>query len=186
MTKRAAEDLAALVHLDRGLPCVILRTSRFFPERDDDPTRRESYDDANIKVNELLYRRADLDDVVSAHVQALRRATSLGFGRYIISATTPFEVDDLAALRADAAAAVGRLFPECQRIYDRLGWKLFPSIERVYVNRRAREELGWSPHYDFGRALARLAAGEDPRSPLAVAIGVKGYHATSTYPYTER
>jgi UDP-glucose 4-epimerase len=51
-----------------------------------------------------------------------------------------------------------------------------PSIDRVYVNERARSELGWRPKYDFGAALERLRAGEDFRSPLAVAVGSKGYH----------
>jgi UDP-glucose 4-epimerase len=40
--------------------------------------------------------------------------------------------------------------------------------------------------YDFGRALELLAGGEDPRSPLARAIGAKGYHPVSTGPYTVR
>lgn len=46
--------------------------------------------------------------------------------------------------------------------------------------------MGWSPHYDFGHALDRLVAGEDPRSPRAVAIGAKGYHAVTTGVYTTR
>jgi UDP-glucose 4-epimerase len=63
---------------------------------------------------------------------------------------------------------------------------MFPSIERVYDNARAREELGWAPRYDFNHALERLEAGQDPRSELAIAIGAKGYHAVSTGPYTVR
>ncbi len=63
---------------------------------------------------------------------------------------------------------------------------MFPSIERVYVNERARRELGWEPRYDFRRALDSLAAGEDPRSPLARTVGAKGYHAASTGVYTVR
>ena len=35
VTKTAAEDLCALFHRDHGLACLILRTSRFFPEEDD-------------------------------------------------------------------------------------------------------------------------------------------------------
>src|ERR1051325_9253799 len=35
VTKTAAEDLCELVHRDLGLPVVVLRTSRFFPEPDD-------------------------------------------------------------------------------------------------------------------------------------------------------
>lgn len=79
-----------------------------------------------------------------------------------------------------------RLFPDYEAIYAERGWKMFPSIERVYVNARARRELGWSPRYDFRYALDRLAGDEDPRSPLAMAVGAKGYHADSTEPYWER
>jgi UDP-glucose 4-epimerase len=54
---------------------------------------------------------------------------------------------------------------------------MFPGIERVYVNAAARQALGWRPRYDFAYVLERLRAGEDPRSPLAQATGIKGYHA---------
>jgi UDP-glucose 4-epimerase len=185
-TKTAAEDLCELVHRDHGLPCLILRTSRFFPEADDRDEVRAAYEDANLKVNELLYRRVDLEDVVSAHRLALERAPQIGFGRYIVSATTPFTRDDLAELRADAPAVVRRLFADYEDVYARLGWRMFPSVERVYVNARARSELGWSPRYDFRAVLDRLAAGEEPRSRLAAAVGAKGYHAVSTGPYTVR
>ncbi len=63
---------------------------------------------------------------------------------------------------------------------------MFPAIERVYVNERARSDLGWSPRYDFQSALDRVADGADPRSPLARSIGAKGYHAVSTGVYTVR
>jgi UDP-glucose 4-epimerase len=186
VTKTAAEDLCELVHRDHGLPCVILRTSRFFPEGDDRDEVRAAYDDANVKVNELLYRRVDLEDVVSAHALALERAPAIGFGRYIVSATTPFEPGDLAELAADAPAVVRRLFGDYEAVYAERGWTMFPRIERVYVNERARRDLGWSPRYDFRHALDRLAAGEDPRSELAREIGAKGYHAVATGPYTTR
>jgi nucleoside-diphosphate-sugar epimerase len=157
-TKVAAEDLCELVHRDHGLPVLILRTSRFFPEADDRDDVRTAYADANLKVNELLYRRVDLQDVVDAHRLALDRADAIGFGRYIVSATTPFTRDDLGELRTDAPAVVRRLFPDAERIYERRGWRLTPSIDRVYVNARAREELGWAPRHDFRRALAGLRA----------------------------
>lgn len=186
VTKTAAEDLCELVHRDHDLPCLVLRTSRFFPESDDRDEVRAAYDDANVKVNELLYRRVDLEDVVSAHRCALERAPQLGFGRYIVSATTPFTRTDLAELRADAPAVVRRLFPGYEAVYERRGWRMFAGLERVYVNAKARRELGWSPRYDFGQALQRLVAGEDHRSSLAVAVGAKGYHAAATGPYTVR
>jgi UDP-glucose 4-epimerase len=184
-TKVAAEDLCELVHRDHGLPVVILRTSRFFPESDDRDEVRSAYPDANLKVNELLYRRVDLQDVVTAHRLALLRAPELGFGRYIVSATTPFTPDDLADLRTDAPAVVERHVPFAD-LYARLGWRMFDAIERVYVNAAARSDLGWAPQYDFAHALKRLAAGEPWRSELALAVGAKGYHTESTGVYTVR
>jgi nucleoside-diphosphate-sugar epimerase len=185
-TKTAAENLCELIARDHDLSCLILRTSRFFPEPDDRDEVRSVYDDLNIKVNELLYRRADIEDVVSAHLLALDRAPAIGFGRYIISATSPFTRDDVAAVRDDLPSVVGRLFPGYERLYAQRGWRMFPSIERVYVNDLARRELGWSPRYDFRLALDRLQEGADPRSPLALSIGAKGYHEVSTGVYTAR
>ena len=74
----------------------------------------------------------------------------------------------MAELHRDAAGVVRRLYPDYEEIYARRGWTMLPVIDRVYVNAHAREELGWSPAYDFRSALDRLAAGEDPRSPLAL------------------
>jgi UDP-glucose 4-epimerase len=186
VTKVAAEDVCELIARDHGLPCVVLRTSRFFPEPDDDAQRRAGYADANLKVNELLYRRVDLADVVSAHVAALGKASQIGFGRYIVSATTPFGPGDLAELRRNAPAVVERLFPDYPEVYARLGWEMLPGIGRVYVNARARAELGWQPRYDFRHALDLLRAGQAPRSALATSVGAKGYHPVTTGPYTTR
>jgi UDP-glucose 4-epimerase len=186
VTKTAAEDLCELIHRDLDLPVVILRTSRFFPEMDDRDEIRAAYDDANVKANEYLYRRADIQDVADAHLCAMIRAPEIGFGRYIVSATTPFTPDDLAGLRTDAPAVVGRLFPDQAAEYARRGWTMFPHLDRVYVNARARHELGWTPRYDFRHVLDLLKAGQDPRSPLARAIGAKGYHPESTGVYTVR
>src|SRR5271156_2024611 len=61
VTKAAAEDLCEL----------------FFPEDDDNRRVRQEYSGANAKVNEYLYRRVDLEDVVSAHLLAAERAASI-------------------------------------------------------------------------------------------------------------
>jgi UDP-glucose 4-epimerase len=185
-TKVAAEDLCELVHRDHGLPVLVLRTSRFFPEPDDVSERRAAYEDLNLKVNELLYRRADLEDVVTAHLCALDRAAALGFGRYIVTATTPFTRADARELRDDAAAVVRRVVPRYEAVYAARGWRMLPTIGRVYDNARARSDLGWTPRYDFADVLARLERGEDPRSDLALAVGAKGYHAQPTGIYTSR
>ena len=186
VTKTAAENLCEIIQRDRGLPVVVLRTARFFPEADDADDVRTAYPDANVKANEYLYRRVDLQDVADAHLLAMERAPRIGFGRYIISATTPFTRDDLAELRTAAPDVVRRRFPDYEQVYQRQGWRMFPGIGRVYVNQRAREDLGWAPRYDFRHVLDALAAGQDFRSPLALAVGAKGYHAENTGVYTVR
>jgi nucleoside-diphosphate-sugar epimerase len=177
ITKIAAENLCELFHGRYGLNCVVLRTARFFPDEDDSAEIRSSYTDANSKANEFLFRRADLEDVVSAHILAAEYAKSAGFERFIVSATTPFQREDLSDLRVNAAAVVQKYFPRQKEIYEAMSWKLFPSIERVYDNSKARRLMGWQPKYDYQRVLDCLVEGADPRSDLARAVGSKGYHS---------
>ncbi|QSY96449.1 NAD(P)-dependent oxidoreductase [Rhizobium bangladeshense] len=176
VTKLAAEDVSELFARKSRLPVVILRTSRFFPESDDDPKIRNRYSAENAQANELLHRRVDISDVVGAHLLALEKAPAIGFGRYIISATTPFSCGDLAELREDAPTVVERLFPGAGALYARRGWKMFPALDRVYVNERARRELGWQPQYNFPFLLECLRDGREWRSLLARDVGSKGYH----------
>ncbi len=176
VTKTAAEDLCELFHRLHGLACLVLRTSRFFPEIDDDSAIRRDYEDANVKANEYLFRRVDLQDDVDAHLLAIEKVHRIGFGKYIISATTPFQPDDLPELRRNASLVVRRRTPEYEEEYAHRGWRMFPRIDRIYVNERARRELDWQPKYDFRRIIECLRSGEDPRSPLARAVGSKGYH----------
>lgn len=179
VTKVAAENLCELFSRTRKLPVLVLRTSRFFPEDDDNAAMRANYETANSQANELLYRRADVEDIVSAHLLAIDKARDIGFRRYIISATTPFRRDDLPALRNNARDVVERLFPDCKALYAARSWSLLPHIDRVYVNDLAVKELGWRPKYDFRHVLESLRTGGDFRSPLARAVGSKGYHSTT-------
>jgi UDP-glucose 4-epimerase len=179
VTKLAAENLCELFHHRSGLACIVLRTSRFFPEEDDDRAARQTFNGDNLKVNELLYRRTDLEDVVSAHILAMQKAPTIGFGRYIISATTPFTPGDLYGLRIDTPAVVRRYVPGFEEEYRRRGWSLVPTIDRVYVSELAKAQLEWQPRYDFRYVIKRLSASEDFQSSLARAVGSKGYHAES-------
>lgn len=180
-TKTAAEDLCRLFHRNEQLPCLVLRTSRFFPERDDDPARMSAFRQDNLQVCELLYRRVDLQDVVSAHLLAIDRAPAIGFEKFIISATTPFVPADLPQLRDDPGSALDAHLPHWREVFAARQWQMLPEIERVYVNTRAREQLGWQPEYSFARAIADVRQGRDHRSDLARQVGSKAYHATG-YP----
>jgi nucleoside-diphosphate-sugar epimerase len=176
VTKAAAEDLCQLFARNHSLRAIVLRTSRFFPEEDDNRAVREAYTDANIKTTEFLYRRVDIEDVVSAHLLAARHAPSVGFARYIISATTPFSRDDVADLRSNAPQVVRRYVPDYEAEFARRGWTMIPGIDRVYVNDRARADLGWQPRHDFRTLGGRLREDDDILSPLARQVGSKGYH----------
>jgi UDP-glucose 4-epimerase len=180
VTKAAAETLCQLFQRNERLPCIVLRIARFFPEEDFDEAVRAAYANDNMKANEYLHRRVDLEDAVSACLLAAERAPVIGFGRYIISATTPFSPGDLGELRRDAPSVVRRLVPDFEPEYARRGWKMVPGLDRVYVNERARNELGWRPRYDFKFLIGRLQAGEDLVSPLARLVGSKGYHRGAT------
>lgn len=175
VTKAAAEDLCQLFARNHSLGAIVLRTSRFFPEEDDNRAVRDGRADANVKANEFLHRRVDIEDVVSAHLLAIDHAPS-GFAKYIISATTPFSRDDVVELRRDVPHVLRRYVPGFEAEYARRGWTMASTIDRIYVNARARAELGWQPRHDFRSLLARLQTDDDIRSPLARAVGSKGYH----------
>lgn len=175
LTKISAEHLCALFHRKFKLPILILRTSRFFPEEDDNRATRDAFSADNTKLIEFLYRRVSVEDVVDAHLCAVNRAEALGFGTYIISATTPFTQTDLVDLKQAPHKVVQRV-AAYEPYFVQRGWRMFPSIDRVYVNTKAREELGWQPKDDFQSVLARLEAGQPLQGPLARKLGQKGYH----------
>jgi UDP-glucose 4-epimerase len=158
ITKLAAEQLCRLVHAEHGLPVMILRTSRFFPEDDD---THQALSGENMKANELLHRRLTVEDAAQGHLVALERAPEIGFGTFILSAPTPFVPGDAAALKADAPAVVARYFPDAAELYARQGWTLPASIDRVYDAGLAERVLGFRCRTDFAAMLAALRAGRD-------------------------
>ena len=174
VTKTAAEDICRLFWRNEKLPCVVLRTSRFFPEADDDPEARAAFDSDNLKANEFLFRRVAIEDVVDACLVAAERAPALGHGLYVVSATTPFRREDAARLSADAAAVVREQASGWQAEYERRGWRMARSIDDSSL---ARRELGWRPKWDYAAVVARLKKTGDIRGPMAKAVGEKGYHA---------
>lgn len=157
VTKFAAENLCRLVHQEHGLPVVVLRTARFFPEADD-MAHVIPQSGENTKANELLFRRLTVEDAAQAHVAALDRAPDIGFDTFIISAPPPFSPGDAEALIADAPAVVARYFPHYREIYARRGWTMFQSIDRIYDPSHAARRLGFVCRTGFGERLAELAA----------------------------
>ena len=179
VTKTAAEDLCLLFWKLHRLPCIVLKVARFFPEEDDTAAIRDYCSTMNAQMNELLFRRADIYDMATAHLQAIKKAPALGFDKFIVSGSSPFSQNDLPALYTDAPAVVKSYFPDYENVYERKGWKMFLSMDRVYCNDRAREILEWSPVHTFAKALENFGADDEATfgSELARVVGKKGYHA---------
>lgn len=146
VTKLAAEDLVELTARDLGLPCLVLRTSRFFPEADE------------------------------AHLLAAERAAEVGFHRLVVSAPSLFESSDAGRVRHDLAGLLDERVPEWAAVADTQGWTLPAGLDRVYDSRRARDVLGWRPRWDVHAVLAAVAGGAPVQTPLSRRVGAKGYH----------
>ncbi|MBY0519823.1 MAG: NAD(P)-dependent oxidoreductase [Sphingomonas sp.] len=156
ITKLAAEQLCRLYHQRHALRCVVLRTGRFFPEEDDTD---QMLSGENKKANEFLNRRLTVEDAAAAHLAALDRAPTLGYGLFLIAAPTPFAPADVVPLKVNAAAVVARYFPDVQALYAARGWELPTTIDRVYDSRRAEKLLGFRCQTDFATVLQALRDG---------------------------
>ena len=159
ITKRSAEEMCRLVHGETGLPVVVLRTARFFPE--DDDTHHELSGE-NMKANEYLNRRLTVEDCAAAHIAALDKAPDVGFGLYVVSAPTPFAREDVGELKRDAPAVIARYFPDVAVLYAARGWSLPRSIGRVYDSGLIERDLGFRCQTDFAAILSALRNGAPP------------------------
>lgn len=141
-TKLEAEDV--LKELAGAAFAVrVLRMSRSFPEP------------ADVMAAYRLHRGIDARDVADAHAAALSNGGA-HFQRYIVSAATPFAQEDRDALAADAASVIRRRVPVLAAAFDRRGWRLPRSIDRVYDSSRAGNGLGWQARLGFEEVLAQL------------------------------
>ena len=155
VTKHSAEELCRLFHQLHKLPILILRTARFFPE-EDDMAHAIAQSGENTKANEFLFRRLTVEDAAEAHVVALGKAKDIGFDTFIISAMTPFSLADCRALIVDAPSVVARYFPDYHAKYERRGWTMFSSIDRIYDAGKAKRKLGFACKTGFREVLDQL------------------------------
>ena len=156
VTKQAGENLSRFMHQEHGLPVIVLRTARFFPE-EDDMAHAIAQDEENTKANEFLFRRLTVEDAAEAHVAALEQAPKIGFDTFVVSAKTPFQPSDCAELMHDAPAVVRRYFPDYPALYAARGWTMFQSIDRVYDASKLERQLGFVCKTSFSDVLSKLA-----------------------------
>jgi nucleoside-diphosphate-sugar epimerase len=134
VTKLAAEQLCRLIHEEQGLPVIILRTSRFYPQP------------GEVLAIHRLHRGLDVRDCAWAHRLALE--SRVPFGLYNISARSPFQREDLPELWSDAARVIRRRAPEAAELLAQRDIPLPARLDRVYVISRAEAELGFHPRFN--------------------------------------
>lgn len=117
-----------------------LRFSRCFPE----PPR----DMALYR----LYRGVGAADVAAAFEAALVTHFT-AFEAFNISGATPFEESDCEALWCDAPGVLAARAPELVSEFQRRGWTLPASIDRVYVCAKAAGTLAWSARQSWASVL---------------------------------
>jgi nucleoside-diphosphate-sugar epimerase len=140
-TKLAAEEACAAA-ARAGLATTCLRISRCFPE------------EPQLVAIYRLYRGVDAEDVAQAHELALvPRAHA--FGIFNVSAPTPFVRADCRRLLEDAGGVLLERCPWAGAEFERRGWVLPRSIDRVYVVEQAIVGLGYRPVHDFAALFRR-------------------------------
>ena len=139
-TKLEAERLVAGASCS-SLTVTSLRMSRCFPEP------------AATMAAYRLHRGVDRRDVAEAHALAVERPA--GPARtYVISAATPFERSDCGELLRDAPRVMERRYPHLVDDFERAGWPVPRSIDRVYDSSLATAELGYRPLFGIEACLA--------------------------------
>ncbi|WP_417346779.1 NAD-dependent epimerase/dehydratase family protein [Ferrimonas sp.] len=140
-TKLEAEHWLRNFSEQTRLPVTVLRMSRCFPEA------------VNMMAVYRLSRGIDARDVACAHELALRRSLP-GFNLFNLSGCTPFSRQDTQTLYEDAASLIRQKQPELADEFDRRGWTLPTSLDRVYDAGAANRALGWQPKHGFESVLA--------------------------------
>ena len=140
-TKLEAESLLEAA-AGADLAVRVIRMSRCFPEA------------ADQMAVYRLHRGIDARDVADAHLAALG-ATGAAFQRYIASGRTPFKPEDADALAREPREVLALRCPALVDAFERRGWPLPRTIDRVYDASAASHGLGWESHYGFEEVLAQ-------------------------------
>ncbi len=140
-TKLAAEQICREA-FSPSFVTTALRFSRSFAE----PLRE--------MASYRLYRGVDARDVAQAFRRALVCRLS-NFEVFNISGDTPFVEAHCVQLFHDAADVIRLVEPELAAAFDKRGWVLPNTVDRVYVVDKAKRMLGYQPQYGWRSVLAQ-------------------------------
>ena len=153
-TKLSAERLVQAAAERGALAGVVLRMSRCFPEP------------ADVMACYRLHRGIDARDVAAAHRWAVEHPPA-GFHRFVVSGATPFTKSDLPGLALDAPGVFKVRAPALVAEFERRGWRLPRTVDRVYASGTLRS-MGWHPEQGFDEVLRQFdAASGDVLLPQA-------------------
>merc|ERR1712228_729662 len=155
MGKLDAEK-ACLEAASEGVPVVILRVSRCFPEDVIDVGEKATASLSNFKANELLGRRVSLQDTVDAHLRAVVRAQRLRGSLFTLAAPVPWAREQTPSGSADFAKFVSEKLPHMRQIFESQGWKPPEAISRVYDSSSTVAALDWQPRWTFAKLVSIL------------------------------
>jgi nucleoside-diphosphate-sugar epimerase len=144
ITKQTCEELCREFSEKERIQATVFRVGRFLPEP------------VNLMLNHRLYRGLDEQD----GAEALRLALEHKFDRFEIfniSSGSPFQKQDLAALKYDAPSVIAKYYPAASEIYERNRWTFPKSIDRVYCSDKAKHMLNYQPKFDFEYLLKRTS-----------------------------
>jgi UDP-glucose 4-epimerase len=136
ITKQTCEQLCRDFFYKEGIQTSVYRVARFLPEDD------------NLKINHRLYRGLDERD----GAEALRLALLyhfINFEIFNISGGSPFNKDELKAIKHAPQEVIVKHYPDAAAIYKEKGWHFMPGIDRVYDTGKAERILGYKPKYTF-------------------------------------
>ncbi|MEE4153603.1 MAG: NAD(P)-dependent oxidoreductase [Erythrobacter sp.] len=158
-TKLAGEQALEALATAR-LPVRVLRMSRSFPEP------------APAMAVYRLHRGVDVRDVASGHALALAHEGA-PFERFILSGEPPFAPADCEALAKDAEAVLRAKAPALAAEFERRGWALPRTIDRVYSPAQAQTRLGWQMRHGWEEVLRQLDRASLEVLPAAARIAAR-------------
>jgi UDP-glucose 4-epimerase len=136
-TKIAAESLVSAAAPDFRQGTLTLRIGRCFKEPAADRARFR------------LYRGLHPTDTARAFALAAEKSVS---GTLLLSARTPFTLDDRVQLWDDPNTVLAARAPHVAAVLAKRGWSFTQPVDRVYDASLAALRLGWETRVDWLRA----------------------------------
>lgn len=158
LSKKLCEELGEFYFRNRGIQTIAYRLGMFVPE------------DFIRYGFRLLKGGVDDRDVAQAFLLGLENE-EIGFDAFNIMAEVPFRKEDEANLLSNPHAVIEKYYPGANNIFKQKNIPVEEIMDmwgRTYWSiEKARNELGYSPQYNFGDYLQALKKDDHDYYPFA-------------------